>query len=86
MATSITWGTSRLCSGTILFLLDINDLDNNMASHTLIFTDYTKLFREIGNYDNTGNLQVDLENLVKWSEKWPVVYKFRQIPMPAFRS
>ena len=45
--------------GPLLFLVYIYDLDNNVANHLLKFADDTKLFRNLGSYHNTGNLQDD---------------------------
>ena len=51
--------------GWLLFLVYINDLNNNKASHLLTYADDTKLFRKVDSYDNTGNLHDNLDELVK---------------------
>ena len=44
----------------------------------VIYQDFQKAF---GSYHNTGKLQDDLDKLVKWSEKWQMVFN-----LSAFRS
>ena len=56
--------------GPILFLIYINDLDDNITSNVLKFADDTKLFRKVNTDGDKQHLQNDLDRLVKWSEKW----------------
>ena len=60
--------------GPILFLVYINDLEEGVIGKILKFADDTKLFtktKEIGE-----NLQDDIDKLVKWSEKWQMLFNF----------
>ena len=52
--------------GPLLFLIYINDLDDNITSNILKVTDDTKVFRMVN----------DLVKLVKWSEKWQMLLNF----------
>jgi hypothetical protein len=54
--------------GPILFLIYINDLDNNLVSKIKKFADDTKLCRKIGSNDDVESLKQDLNILTKWSE------------------
>ena len=56
--------------GPLLFLIYINDLDDNIISNVLKFADGTKVFRRVNNDGGKQHLQNDLDKLVKWSEKW----------------
>ena len=56
--------------GPLLFLIYINDLDDNITSNELKFADNTKLFRKVNTDGDKQHLQNDLDRLVKWSEKW----------------
>lgn len=56
--------------GPILFVIYINDLPDAVMSTTKIFADDTKLFRSLLNPDDHQKLQEDLNQLVKWSQKW----------------
>ena len=61
--------------GPILFLVYINDLEEGVTGNILKFADDTKLFtktKEIGDQ----NLQDDIDKLVKWSEKWQMLFNF----------
>ena len=62
--------------GPILFLIYINDLEDDISSKVLKFTDDTKLFRKVTNDTDKQSLQDDLDKLVKWSEKWQMLLNF----------
>ena len=51
--------------GPLLVLIYINDLDDNITSNVLRFSD-----------DDKQHLQNDLKKLVKWSEKWQMLLNF----------
>ena len=62
--------------GPILFLIYINDLDDSITSNVLKFADDTKLFRRVNTDGDKQHLQNDLDRLVKWSEKWQMLFNF----------
>ena len=62
--------------GPILFLIYINDLDDNITSNVLKFADDTKLFRKVNTDGDKQHLQNDLDRLMKWSEKWQMLFNF----------
>ena len=62
--------------GLLLFLIYINDLDDNITSNVLKFADDTKVFRRVNNDGDKQHLQNDLDRLVKWSEKWQLLFNF----------
>ena len=62
--------------GPILFLIYINDLDDSITSNVLKFADDTKLFRKVNTDGDKQHLQNDLDILVKWSEKWQMLFNF----------
>ena len=62
--------------GHILFLIYINDLDDSITSNVLKFADDTKLFRKVNTDGDKQHLQNDLDRLVKWSEKWQMLFNF----------
>ena len=64
--------------GPLLFLIHINDLDDNITSNVLKFADDTKVFRRVNTYINKQHLQNDLNKLGKWSEKWQTLFNFRK--------
>ena len=65
--------------GPILFLIYINDLDDNITSNVLKFADDTKLFRKVNTDGDKQHLQNDLDILVKWSEKWQMLFNLREM-------
>ena len=40
------------------------------------FADDTKLFRKVKEIGDKQNLQEDIDKLVKWSEKWQMLFNF----------
>ena len=60
--------------GPLLFLIYINDLDDNITSTVLKFADDTKVFRKVNNDGDKQHLQNNLDILVKWSEKCQIFF------------
>ena len=60
--------------GPILFLVYINDLEEGVTGKILKFADDTKLFRKVKEIGDKQNLQDDIDKLVKWSEKWQMLF------------
>ena len=55
--------------GSILFIIYITDLEDDISSKVLKCVDDTKVFRNVTNYTYKQSLQDDLDNLIKSSEK-----------------
>ena len=62
--------------GPILFLVYINDLEEGVTGKILKFADDTKLFTKTKEIGDKQNLQDDIDKLVKWSEKWQMIFNF----------
>ena len=62
--------------GPILFLVYINDLEEGVTGSILKFADDTKLFRQNKEIGDKIVLQDDIDKLVKWSEKWQILFNF----------
>ena len=62
--------------GPILFLVYINDLKEGVTGKILKFAYYTKLFRKVKEIGDKQNVQEDIDKLVKWSEKWQMLFNF----------
>ena len=60
----------------ILFLIYINDLDDDITSKVLKFAVDTKVFRKIKSDADRQHLQDDLNKLIEWSEKWQMLFNF----------
>ena len=71
------WGATRICTMAYLVLVYINDLEEGVTSKILKFADDTKLFREIKGNGDKKNLQDDIDKLIKWSEKWQVLFNLK---------
>ena len=55
--------------GPVLFLILINDIDDNIQSFTSLFADDTRVARKIECEDDVEQLQFDLDKLYKWQEE-----------------
>ena len=62
--------------GPILFLVYIDDLEKGVTGNILKFADDTKLFRKIKDIGDKQKLQDDIDKLVRWSEKWQMLFNF----------
>ena len=55
---------------SLLFLIYIKDLHDNITN--------TKVFRKVNTDIDKQHLQNDLDKLVKWSEKWQMLFSFEK--------
>ena len=62
--------------GPILFLVYIDDLEEGVTGDILKFGDDTKLFRKTKEIGDEKKLQDDIDKLVRWSEKWQMLFNF----------
>ena len=51
-------------------------MDDSITSNVLKFADDTKLFRKVNTDGDKQHLQNDLDRLVKWTEKWQMLFNF----------
>ena len=56
--------------GPVLFLLHINDINENVSSETRLFADDCVCYREINDISDCEALQQDINKLGEWAEKW----------------
>ena len=62
--------------GLILFVIYINDLDDDITRKVLKFAYDIKMFITIKCDADRQHLQDDLNKLTEWSEKWKMLFKF----------
>ena len=60
--------------GPILFVVYINDLEEGVTGKILKFADDTNRFTKTKEIGDTKKLQDDIDTLVKWSEKWQMLF------------
>ena len=51
-------------------------MEDDISSKVLKFADDTKVFRKVTNDTDKQSLQDGLDKLVKWSEKWQMLFNF----------
>ena len=61
--------------GPLLFLIDINDLTDNIKSNMKLFADDSFLFARVTNVNTTHEKIVsDLDTITKWANKWKMKF------------
>ena len=71
------WLTDRRQSGGLfLFFVYIDDLGEGVTGNILKFADDTKLIRKTKEIGDKQTLQDDIDKLVRWSEKWQMLFNF----------
>jgi len=60
--------------GPLLFLIFINDLEENTSGNVLKFADDTKIFRQVRDVQDNISMQADLDQLVEWANKWQMQF------------
>ena len=65
-------GRCLLCSvlGPLLFIVYINDTDDQINSRLLKFADDTKIYFKVNSPENIERLREDLCKLASWSKEW----------------
>ena len=74
--------TSGVPQGTVLgpclFLLYINDIDDNISSTVRLFADDCVIYRVIRSAADQLKLQQDLDKLVDWSQSWQMEFNVKK--------
>jgi len=60
--------------GPVLFLIFINDLDDELTSDVLKFADDTKIYHPVNSEIEGGSLQQDLVTVSNWAKKWQMEF------------
>jgi len=60
--------------GPLLFIIYINDIDEGIVSRISKFADDTKLGSDVSTPEKVEQLQIDLQKLGEWSEKWQMPF------------
>ena len=60
--------------GPLLFVVYINDIDEQIVSKILKFADDTKIYHIVQSPRDIETLQSDLHRLVEWSEDWQMLF------------
>ena len=65
--------------GPLLFLIYINDLESNIKSNIIFFTDDTMLFSIVKDLEISANeLNHDLDFIRKWAHQWKLEFNSTQ--------
>ena len=76
MEIGLEWGRSRISIRTYIILNIYIYISMTLTSNVLKFEDDIKLFRKVNTDGDKQHLQNDLDRLVKWSEKWQMLFNF----------
>ena len=72
MEISPEWSAPRICARAYFIFGD--DLEEGVTGNILKFADDTKLFRKTKEIGDKQKLQDDIDKLVRWSEKWQMLF------------
>ena len=64
--------------GPLLFLLYINDIENNLTSKIRLFADDSALYRKIDTLAVSHSLQQDILRLQDWADKWQMKFNIKK--------
>ena len=70
--------------GPTLFLMYINDIEENLNSTVLKFADDTKVIKVIDNHHCHADLQNDIKGLEKWAKLWQMQFNVDKYKMMYF--
>ena len=56
--------------GPLLFIIYVNDIGDNISSHTRLFADDCTIYRDVSSKQDCDSLQEDLNQLYNWTQKW----------------
>ena len=56
--------------GPILFIIYINDIDENIVNKFWKFADDSKMIGKVGSEQNIATVKNDLQELIDWSDRW----------------
>ena len=73
--------------GPLMFLLFINDMQDDLVCTLRLFADDALLYHKITHNDDTLALQRDLDKLGLWADRWLMLFNpFKCYKMSVFRS
>jgi len=70
--------------GPVLFLIFINDLDQDISSGVLKFADDTKLYCTVSNQMDSIRLQKDLDTVIEWANRWQMQFNVKKCKVVHF--
>ena len=76
MEVSLEWGAARICTRAYFIFGIHKRFRGRVTGSILKLEDVNKLFRKTKEIGNKQNLQDDIDKLVKWSEKWQMLFNF----------
>eukprot|EP00061_Rhincodon_typus_P005143 g24308.t1 len=71
--------------GPLLFVIDINDLEENIAGLISKFADDTKIGGVVKSEEDCQGIQQDINQLEAWAEKWQIEFNPDKCEVMQFR-
>ena len=62
----------------LLFLLNINDIEENLDSTITLFADDSAIYRKIDSVEDTHILHKDLFRFQEWADKWQMSFNVKK--------
>ena len=60
--------------GPLLFVIFINDMPQSLSSVCKMFADDAKIYKELNSEEDCNSLQLDLDVMSEWSNKWQLPF------------
>ena len=70
---------SGVPQGTLMFLIYINDIGENVLSMLKLFADDCILYKAISSDEDCNELQNDLNTIYQWSQKWQMNFNINKM-------
>ena len=64
--------------GPLLFLIYINDIEQNLTSKIRLFADDSAIYRNINSPNDAKSLQNDIFRLQEWAAKWQIKFNIKK--------
>ena len=64
--------------GPLLFLIYINDIEQNLTSKIRLFADDSAIYRNINSPNDAKSLQNDIFRLQEWAAKWQMKFNIKK--------
>jgi ribonucleases P/MRP protein subunit RPP40 len=80
MGRSNEWRTARVGTGTgtVLFIIYVNDIDEGIQNKLCKFADDIKMIGRVSTAEEVDELREDLGNLGLWSSTWQMSFNFEK--------
>ena len=63
---------------SIMFQIDINDMQEGLSSYRNLFADDAEILRVIRSHDDCMDMQRDIDKIYEWRQKWKLDFNAKK--------